>query len=297
LPSERWHCRGSLPRCGDRHGSVTLTVCFAAIPVTAKMRYSPAPGVLLAEGADMAERQRVLLLTGASRGIGHTTVKTFSDAGWRVLTISRHPFDPRCPWKGGAKNHFQLDLADIAYVQAEMPRLRDFIGDRLDALVNNAAISPKRPDGAKIKALDMAHADWVHIFNVNFFACVALVQGLRAPLEAARGTVVNMTSIVGSRVHPFASAAYAASKAALWALTRELASDLGGAGVRVNAVSPGEIDTGILSPGTDTIVERDIPLRRLGKSKDVADLLLFLCSDSADYISGSEIHIDGGQRV
>ena len=191
------------------------------------------------------------MLTGASRGIGHATVKTFSDAGWRVLTISRHPFDPRCPWEGGAKNHIQLDLADIARVQAEMPRLRDIVGDGLDALINNAAISPKRAEGGKIGALEMAHADWLHIFNVNFFACVALVQGLRAPLEAARGAVVNMTSIVGSRVHPFASAAYAASKAALWALTRELAADLGRAGVRVNAVSPGEIDTGILSPGTE----------------------------------------------
>ena len=245
----------------------------------------------------MAERQRVLLLTGASRGIGHATVKAFSDAGWRVLTISRHPFDPRCPWEGGAKNHVQLDLADIVRLEAEMPRLRDIIGDGLDALINNAAISPKRADGGKIGALEMAYGDWLHIFNVNLFACVALAQGLRAQLEAARGTVVNMTSIVGSRVHPFASAAYAASKAALWALTREMAADLGHAGVRVNAVSPGEIDTGILSPGTEAIVDRDIPLRRLGKPREVADLLLFLCGNSGSYISGSEIHIDGGQRV
>ncbi|HET6198248.1 MAG TPA: SDR family oxidoreductase [Acetobacteraceae bacterium] len=245
----------------------------------------------------MAERQRVLLLTGASRGIGHATVRTFSDAGWRVLTISRHPFDARCPWEGGAKNHIQLDLADMARVQAEMPHLRDIVGGRLDALINNAAVSPKRPDGGKIGALDLQYADWLHIFNVNFFACVALVQGLREPLEAAQGSVVNMTSIVGSRVHPFASAAYAASKAALWALTRELAADLGRAGVRVNAVSPGEIDTGILSPGTENIVEHDIPLRRLGKPKEVADLLLFLCGSAGRYISGSEIHIDGGQRV
>jgi NAD(P)-dependent dehydrogenase (short-subunit alcohol dehydrogenase family) len=245
----------------------------------------------------MTERQRVLLLTGASRGIGHATVKAFSDAGWRVLTISRHPFDPRCPWEGGAKNHIQVDLADIDQVLTEMPRLRDIVGDRLDALVNNAAISPKHPDGSKIRALDMAYADWLHIFNVNLFACVTLVQGLRTPLETARGTVVNITSIVGSRVHPFASAAYAASKAALWAVTRELAADLGRAGVRVNAVSPGEIDTGILSPGTEAIVENDIPLHRLGNPKEVADLLLFLCGESGSYISGSEIHIDGGQRV
>lgn len=245
----------------------------------------------------MSERQRVLLLTGASRGIGHATVKTFSDAGWRVLTLSRHPFDPRCPWEGGARNHIQLDLTDIDRVQAAMPQLKDIVGDGLDALINNAAISPKHPGGGKIGALEMSYADWSHIFNVNFFACIALVQGLRAPLEAARGTVVNMTSIVGSRVHPFASAAYATSKAALWALTRELAAEFGRAGVRVNAVSPGEIDTGILSPGTELIVERNIPLHRLGKPKDVADLLLFLCSDAATYISGSEIHIDGGQRV
>ena len=103
----------------------------------------------------MAERQRVLLLTGASRGIGHATVKTFSDAGWRVLTISRHPFDPRCPWDG-AGNHIQLDLADMPRVQAEMPHLRDIIGERLDALINNAAVSPKRPDGGKIGPLEMA---------------------------------------------------------------------------------------------------------------------------------------------
>jgi NAD(P)-dependent dehydrogenase (short-subunit alcohol dehydrogenase family) len=245
----------------------------------------------------MAERERVLLLTGASRGIGHATVKTFEQAGWRVLTISRQAFDPRCPWEGGRKNHFQLDLADMDAVRDAMPGLRALIGGGLDALINNAAVSPKRPDGSKISTLEMGYADWLHIFNVNFFACVMLVQGLRRELETAQGAVVNMSSIVGSRVHPFASAAYAASKAALFALTRELAAEFGASGVRVNAVSPGEIDTGILSPGTDTIVQRDIPLRRLGKSKEVADLLLFLCSPTAAYISGSEIHIDGGQRV
>jgi NAD(P)-dependent dehydrogenase (short-subunit alcohol dehydrogenase family) len=242
-------------------------------------------------------QERVLLLSGASRGIGHATVKRFSDEGWRVLTISRHAFDPRCPWKGGERNHIQLDLADPDAVQDAIPTIRRISEGRLDALINNAAVSPKHDNGDKINSLQMRYADWLHIFNVNFFAGVILAQGLNDLLVNTQGSIVNMTSIVGSRVHPFASAAYATSKAALAALTREMADDLGRFGVRVNAVSPGEIDTAILSPGTQEIVENDIPLRRLGKPQEVADLLYFLCSDRARYISGSEVHIDGGQRV
>jgi NAD(P)-dependent dehydrogenase (short-subunit alcohol dehydrogenase family) len=241
--------------------------------------------------------QPVLLLTGASRGIGHATVKRFGSAGWRVLTISRQAFDPRCPWPGGERNHIQMDLADVTAVRDIIPEIRERSGGRLDALINNAAVSPKHQDGGKINSLEMAYTDWLHIFNVNFFSCILLAQGLSDYLVESKGSIVNMTSIVGSRVHPFASAAYATSKAALAALTREMANDLGRFGVRVNAVSPGEIDTAILSPGTEEIVNREIPLRRMGKPEEVADLLFFLCSNQARYITGSEVHIDGGQRV
>src|ERR1700761_9075092 len=143
----------------------------------------------------------------------------------------------------------------------------------------------------------MAYRDWLHIFNVNFFSAIALAQGLSDLLVESRGSIVNITSIVGSRVHPFASADYATSKAALAALTRGTAKALGRCAVGVNGLSPGEIDTAILSPGTEEIVQREIPLRRLGKPQEVADLLYFLCSERAQYISGSEVHIDGGQRV
>jgi NAD(P)-dependent dehydrogenase (short-subunit alcohol dehydrogenase family) len=244
-----------------------------------------------------SQSERVLLLTGASRGIGHAAVKIFSDNGWRVLTISRHPFDPRCPWKGGERNHIQLDLSHIDTVRGALPRIRDISGGRLDALINNAAISPKTAAGGRISSLEMGYEDWLHVFNVNFFAPLVLVQSLRDYLIASRGSVVNMTSIVGVRVHPFASSAYATSKAALAALTREMAADLGGAGVRVNAVSPGEIETAILSPGTASIVEQSIPMRRVGQPREVAELLYFLCSERASYITGSEVHIDGGQQV
>ena len=105
-----------------------------------------------------------------------------------------------------------------------------------------------------------------------------------------------MTSIAGSKLHPFAGAAYATSKAALAALTRELAGDFGPYGVRVNAISPGEIDTSILSPGTEKIVEQ-IPMRRLGTPDEVAKAIYFLCTDASSYVNGAELHINGGQHV
>src|SRR3954454_8610566 len=89
------------------------------------------------------QARRVMLLTGASRGIGHATVKRFSAAGWRVIAVSRHPFPEDCPWEGGAENHVQLDLADLDNLPRAIDDLRQRLGNgRLDALVNNAGISP-----------------------------------------------------------------------------------------------------------------------------------------------------------
>jgi NAD(P)-dependent dehydrogenase (short-subunit alcohol dehydrogenase family) len=97
-------------------------------------------------------------------------------------------------------------------------------------------------------------------------------------------------------VHPFAGAAYATSKAALAALTREMAHDYGPMGVRVNAIVPGEIETNILSAGTDKIVQ-NLALRRLGQPYEIADAIHFLCSDASSYITGTEILINGGQHI
>ncbi len=119
-----------------------------------------------------------------------------------------------------------------------------------------------------------------------------LARGLKDELTATKGAIVNVTSIAGVRVHPFAGAAYSTSKAALAALTREMAHDFGPLGVRVNAIAPGEVETSILSPGTDKIVE-GLPLRRLGQPSEVADVIWFLCSDASSYVTGTE---DGGER-
>ncbi len=243
--------------------------------------------------------KRTLILTGASRGIGHATVKRFSDAGWRVITCSRHAFPENCPWEAGPEDHIQVDLADpddtLRAVEEMKKRLRAQ-GGRLDALVNNAGISPKGEDGGRLGTLNTELADWAHVFHVNFFAPMMLARGLVEELKLAQGAVVNVTSIAGSRVHPFAGSAYATSKAALASLTREMAADFGPLGVRVNAIAPGEINTAILSPGTDKLVE-DIPLRRLGDPGEVADTIFYLCSDTAGYVTGAEIHINGGQHV
>jgi NAD(P)-dependent dehydrogenase (short-subunit alcohol dehydrogenase family) len=240
--------------------------------------------------------QKTLVLTGASRGIGHATVKRFSAEGWRVLTCSRQPFDPRCPWPGGEENHIEIDLADPNKTIAAIETIKGKVGGRIHALVNNAGISPKGPGGARLNTMSTDLRTWGHVFHVNFFAPVILARGLKDELAATKGAIVNVTSIAGVRVHPFAGAAYATSKAALAALTREMAHDFGPLGVRVNAIAPGEVETAILSPGTDKIVET-IPLRRLGTTAEVADIIFFLCSGQASYVTGSEIHINGGQHV
>ncbi|MGD9839868.1 MAG: SDR family NAD(P)-dependent oxidoreductase [Afipia sp.] len=242
--------------------------------------------------------KRTLLLTGASRGIGHATVIRFSSAGWRVLTCSRHPFPEQCPWGAGPEDHIQVDLAD----HKDTARAIDVIRERLDggglhALVNNAAISPKAPNGARLGSIDTDVEAWSHVFRVNFFAPIMMARGLIDELKAVKGSVVNVTSIAGSRVHPFAGAAYATSKAALAALTREMASDFGRVGVRVNAIAPGEIDTSILSPGTDKIVHEQIPMDRLGTPDEVAKIIYVLCTETSSYVNGAEIHINGGQHV
>ncbi len=240
--------------------------------------------------------QKTMVLTGASRGIGHATVKRFSAEGWRVLTCSRQPFDARCPWPNGEQNHIQIDLADPKKTIEAIASIKDRIGGKLHALVNNAGISPKGEGGKRLNTLETDLRTWGHVFHVNFFASVILARGLQEELAAAQGSVVNVTSIAGVRVHPFAGAAYATSKAALAALTREMAHDFGPLGVRVNAIAPGEVETAILSPGTDKIVEK-LPLRRLGQPREVADVIWFLCSDQSSYISGTEIEVNGAQHV
>ncbi|WGR96224.1 MULTISPECIES: SDR family oxidoreductase [unclassified Bradyrhizobium] len=243
--------------------------------------------------------QKTLLLTGASRGIGHATAKLFSDAGWRIISCARQPFDgSRCPWESGTDDHVQADLSDHRMLPRAIAEVKERLaGTPLNALINNAGMSPKTPDGTRLTSLATSIETWMQVFHLNLVAPILLVQGLFDELKSASGSVVNVTSIAGSRVHPFAGSAYATSKAALASLTREMAHDYAPHGIRVNAIAPGEIRTEMLSPDTEAQLVPNIPLRRIGTPEEVAKVIFFLCSDAASYVTGTEVPINGGQHL
>jgi len=239
---------------------------------------------------------RTVFITGASRGIGHATAMYFVHQGWHVVTCSRDPVPPECA-RSDRHAHITADLSRVEQLELAVDRLSGLLGERpLHALVNNAGFSPKSADGLRLGCLDGDLALWQEVFAINFFSPVFFSRALAKRLQGGEGAIVNLTSIAGHRVHPFAGSAYSTSKAALLGLTRELAADLAPLGIRVNAVCPGEINTAILSPGTDQLVSR-IPLKRLGSPTEVAAVIYYLCGPEASYVTGAEIPVNGGQDV
>src|SRR5437764_246670 len=123
--------------------------------------------------------RRTLLLTGASRGIGHATVIRFSSAGWRVITCSRHPFPEDCPWDAGPEDPMQAEPA----AHSESPRAISEVRERLEggalhALVNTAAIAPKAEGGRRLASIETDIDTWSHVFRLNFFAPIMMARGL-----------------------------------------------------------------------------------------------------------------------
>lgn len=245
----------------------------------------------------MTSPRQTLILTGASRGIGHSTVKRFSDAGWRIITVSREEVPAECQRDPNWTHHISADLADPDS-RAEFVRMANeaLDGDPLFALVNNAGMSPKTPYKERLGCLNGDIANWREVFELNFFAPIVLARGFAAALAKGPGAIVNVTSVAGHSVHPFAGSAYSTSKAALSSLTREMSVEFAELGVRVNAVAPGEIETAMLSPETDALLPR-IPLNRLGRPRDVASVIFYLCAEESAYVTGTEIFVTGGQHL
>ena len=239
----------------------------------------------------------LLILTGASRGIGHATVKRFSAEGWRILTCSRDEVPEECKRDPNWSHHITTDLSDPAGVAGFVEEATALIGEGpLNALVNNAAVSPKTPFNERLGCLNGDLAAWRQVFELNFFAPLALSRGLAAQLARGKGAIVNITSIAGHAIHPFAGSAYSTSKAALSALTREMAVEFAELGVRVNAVAPGEIETAMIGPEYESLIPR-IPLHRMGRPEEVAAAVYRLCTEDFAYVTGTEIFVTGGQHL
>jgi NAD(P)-dependent dehydrogenase (short-subunit alcohol dehydrogenase family) len=244
-----------------------------------------------------AGARRTAILTGASRGIGHATVRRFSHEGWRIVSCSREDAPAECKRDPNWTHHIPADLAD--------PKSRDeFIakanaaldGQPLHALVNNAAVSPKTPFKERLGCLNGPIEGWRDVFELNFFAPLVLARGFALALGKGKGAIVNITSIAGHAIHPFAGSAYSTSKAALSALTREMAVEFAQLGVRVNAVAPGEIETDMIGADYEPLITR-IPMHRMGTPEEVAATVYQLCSPDFAYVTGTEIFVTGGQHL
>jgi len=244
---------------------------------------------------------RTVVLTGASRGIGHATVKRFSSEGWRIITCSREDVPEACKRDPNWSAHIPTDLSDPKSVAAFVDEAMEVLGkDPLHALVNNAAVSPKTAFKERLGCLNGGIERWREVFELNLFTPLELCRGFAAALSrgAKQGgaSVVNITSIAGHEIHPFAGSAYSTSKAALSALTREMAVEFADLGVRVNAVAPGEIETEMIGEEYEPLIAR-IPMHRMGTPDEVASCVYQLCSPDFGYVTGTEIFVTGGQHL
>ena len=183
------------------------------------------------------QKDRTLLLTGASRGIGHATVKRFSAAGWRVITCSRHAFPENCPWEAGPEDHIQVDLANPENTIAAIAEIKQRLNGELHALVNNAGF------GAFGYIHEIPEARMLEMIQVNCSAVVQLTR-LYVPgmVERRHGDVLIVASVAGFQAVPYNSV-YAATKAFDLIFAEGIAEEVGEFGVRVCALCPGSTET------------------------------------------------------
>ena len=246
---------------------------------------------------EQSEERKTVIITGASRGIGHATATLFLERNWRIITCSRDETPPECKRDPYWTHHIPTDLADSDSIANFIEKALEALdGKPLNALVNNAGISPKTPFKERLGWLNGELDAWREVFELNFFAGLKLARGFATPLHQGKGAIVNITSIAGHKIHPFAGSAYSISKAALSALTRELSNEFAALDVRVNAVAPGEIETSMIQPEYEALIPR-IPLERMGTTREVAKAVYYLCSDDSNYVTGTELWVTGGQHL
>lgn len=242
---------------------------------------------------------KIALVTGASRGIGQKIAKTLAGYGATVIVNYNGSAEAAnqvvadIKADGGSAAAVQADVADSDAVQALIDGIIKEYG-RLDILVNNAGVTR---DNLIMK---MSEEDFDAVMNTNLkgaFLCTRHVS--RQMLKQRAGRIINISSVSGVMGNA-GQANYCASKAGLIGLTKSVARELGSRGITVNAVAPGFIKTemtDVLPEDVKTAMGEQIPLKRFGETKDVAEAVAFLASDAASYITGQVLMVDGGMAM
>lgn len=230
---------------------------------------------------------KTALITGASRGIGAAAARALARDGWRVIIHYNHSKDAAEALAAELSGiAVQADVSDFAQVQA----MFDQIGP-VDLLVNNAGISHYG------LLTDVTEAEWHRIFGVNIDSIYHCCRcALPHMIRNQHGCIINVSSVWGV-YGASCEVAYSASKAAVIGLTRALAKEVGPSNIRVNCIAPGVIDTDMMAGFSDAdkaVLCDETPLCRLGTPADPAELIAFLASDRASFLTGQIIGIDGG---
>lgn len=234
--------------------------------------------------------QKCAIVTGAARGIGLATARLFLDQGWRVALLDRDA-EELAKHDGLADTLFlPLDVSRPEDTEAMVTRTLDWAG-RIDALVNNAGVAEFGP----VEETDFE--GWRRVMATNLDGVFLCTQAATRALKVSRGSVVNIGSISGLRASTL-RVAYGTSKAAVIHLTKQHAAELGEYGIRVNCVCPGPVRTKLaMAVHTQEIIDAyhdAIPLNRYGSEQEIAEVITFLCSDKASYVTGQVIAADGG---
>ncbi|SRR5690554_5442135 len=243
-------------------------------------------------------KDRVAIITGASRGIGRSVAEHMAERGANIVAVSRNAADTQdlvaqIKNAGGNAVSVAADVSNAADVDAMLKVAQDTFG-RVDILVNNAGITRD----ALLPRLKDEH--WDEVLNINLkgaFLCTRAVSRVMA--KQRYGRIINITSVVGQMGNA-GQANYCASKAGLVGMTRSNALELGRRNVTVNAVAPGFIETDMTAELSDKVREgmlAQIPLGTFGKPADVAAAVAFLASEEAGYITGHELSVNGGMHM
>jgi 3-oxoacyl-[acyl-carrier protein] reductase len=246
----------------------------------------------------MDDQLKVALVTGASRGIGRAIAEALADAGFAVIGTATskagaEQITARFVEKSFAGQGMVLNVNDTASISLLLKEVEEKFGAPT-VLVNNAGITKDNI------LLRMKEDEWSDVVNTNLNAVFRLSKAcVRAMTKARWGRIVNISSVVGSMGNSGQSN-YSATKAGVEGFSRALAKELGSRNITVNTVAPGFIDTDMTKnlPGAskDAMLSQ-IPLARLGEPGEIADVVSFLVSDSAGYITGETIHVNGGMYM